>query len=278
MLTLQDLYVYPIKGLGGQRLTRATVTLRGLQHDRRWMLVDANGRFITQREQPRLALLEVHVAETQLRITPKLAESIPPLCILTEAPRTPAEPVVIWQDTVAAQPVGPEADAWFSQYLGQPVRLVYLPDASPRQVDRRFAPEGQHVSLADGYPFLVISQASLDDLNSRLPNPLPMNRFRPNLVVSGGEPYQEDFWKMFTVGGVSFMGVKPCGRCTVITVDQQTAETGKEPLRTLASYRRNLWGLGENNIYFGMNLLAAEAGGILQVGDAIHVQQFHETI
>ncbi|MCU0353566.1 MAG: MOSC domain-containing protein [Cytophagales bacterium] len=263
-LILSAIHVYPIKSLGGFAVDEARVEERGLQHDRRWMLVDADNRFLTQRTDPRMALLQVNIAGNQLIVSKKGG---------TDSVGIPLQPesneplrVTVFDDTCDAVTVSHEADDFFSDYLRLRCRLVYMPDSSIRPVDARYAVADNHTSFSDGYPFLLIGQASLDDLNSRLAEPLPMNRFRPNLVVTTAEPHAEDTWREIQIGETTFFGVKPCGRCVVTTTNQETAEVGKEPLRTLATYRKS-----GNKILFGQNLVFGRVGGRVRVGDAVIV-------
>jgi uncharacterized protein YcbX len=174
--------------------------------------------------------------------------------------------VEVWGDECKAIPASPAAHEWMSQYLGMDCRVVYMPEDSIRLVNPKYAiAPTDHVSFADGFPFLLISQASLDDLNQRLETPLPMNRFRPNFVVSGCTSFAEDTWKRIRIGTMEFHLVKPCARCIVTTVDQQTADRGQEPLRTLAQYR-----MQDGKILFGQNLVAVGVGQV-SVGDAVEV-------
>ncbi|GAB2777583.1 MOSC domain-containing protein [Rhabdobacter roseus] len=266
MYTLSEIWIYPVKSLGGIRLPEATVQQRGLQHDRRWMIVDENGRFITQRKVHEMALLDVGLDADGLRLWHRHA----PEDVL-QVPFEPSTPtplrVTIWDDEVPAVAVSPEADRWLSDKLGRAVRLVLMPESTRRLVDPRYAQAQEVVSFADGYPCLLISQASLDDLNARLPEPLSMKRFRPNLVVTGTLPYAEDQWRTFTVGEVLFQGVKPCARCVLTTIDPDTAATGPEPLRTLATYRKQ-----QNKILFGQNLLPQTLGRLAE-GDTVTVAE-----
>ena len=261
---LSEIYVYPIKSLGGIRLTEAKLTERGLAYDRRWMLVDEQS-FLTQRKLPRMAQLQVTLQSNCLEVRAPGGPSPLTVPLDFEAMRT-QRTVPIWDDTVRAQSVGEEADAWFSEVLRHPCSLVYMPNNSERIAIGRVSGRPQAVSFADGYPVLLIGQASLDDLNTRLTNPVPMNRFRPNLVFTGGEPYEEDDWHAFTIGEVQAWAEKPCARCTVVTIDQQTAELDKEPLATLSKYRRQ-----GNKVLFGQNILY-EAGSTIRVGDVIRVE------
>lgn len=263
-LYLSAIYIYPVKSLGGFAVDCASVEERGLQHDRRWMLVDADNNFLTQRNHPQMALLQVNMADGQLVVGEKNGSG--QISIPTQPQTRQPVRVTVFDDTCDALTVSREADAFFSDYLGQSCRLVYMPDSSIRRVDARYAVADNHTSFSDGYPFLLVGQTSLDNLNSRLAEPLPMNRFRPNLVVSGGEPHAEDDWHEIQVGETFFFGVKPCGRCIVTTTDQETGSIGKEPLKTLATYRKR-----ENKILFGQNMVFGRQGSRISVGDAVSV-------
>lgn len=261
MLTVSDLYIYPVKSLGGFSLQEARLTDRGFTYDRRWMLTDENNRFLSQREVPAMALLQVSIREENLLITNKKTGD---LIMISFAPLTTETIMVsVWDDTCIGQRVSDEADAWFSRQLERPCRLVYMPDSTQRTVDAAYAHNKEITSFSDGYPLLIIGQASLDDLNSRLASPLPMNRFRPNIVFTGGIPFQEDDMKQFTIGDVQFFGVKPCARCVVTTIDQESGIKAKEPLKTLSTYRAK-----DQKIYFGQNLLF-KGSGTIRVGDMI---------
>ncbi len=266
-LYLSDLYVYPIKSLGGYAVESAKVAERGLDLDRRWMLVDENNRFLTQRNHPRMALLQVSVTADQLIVSVKNASE--KISIPQQPQTSDVFQASVWDDTCDVVAAAPETDAFFSDYLGQHCRLVYMPDDSIRPVDPRYDIDNNYTSLSDAYPFLVIGQSSLNDLNSRLDEVLPMNRFRPNLVVSGSEPYAEERWHEFKVGETTFFGVKPCARCIVTTTNQDTAEVGKEPLRTLAKYHKT-----GNKIIFGQNLIFGRKGSEIRVGDAVEIVSY----
>ena len=262
-LKLTQIWIYPIKSLGGISLTSASVMEKGLEYDRRWMLVDESGKFMTQRIYPKMALFKLSIDNAQLTIS--YAQHALKLD-LNKQPQSQPITVAIWNDTVLAFEVDPTYSQWFSNLLGIPSRLVYFPEENSRPVDPRYKVNGEHVSLADAYPFLIIGQSSLDDLNSRLAEPVPMNRFRPNFVFTGGEPYEEDTWRNFTIGSARFVGVKPCDRCVLTTVNQDTAEKGVEPLKTLTSYRKR-----ENKVYFGQNLVALDCHRV-NIGDLITLQ------
>jgi len=261
MLTVSELYIYPVKSLGGISLKEATLTDRGFENDRRWMLVDERHQFLSQREVPEMALLQVSLVEDGLLIQHK--DRVDPALQIPFTTEGESCRVTVWGDSCMAQWVSRQADAWFSEMLSTPCRLVYMPDASRREVDPGYAQHREITSFSDGFPLLLIGQASLDDLNTRLSLPLPMDRFRPNIVFAGGEPYQEDVMSHFRIAGIDFFGVKRCARCVITTIDQLTAEKGKEPLRTLSDYRRS-----QNKIYFGQNLLF-QGEGKITVGDLL---------
>jgi uncharacterized protein YcbX len=265
MPTLSQLYIYPIKSLGGIALNGANVTSRGLQYDRRYMLVDDNNSFITQRVQPGMALFQTAIEEGKIIVWHKsnIAEKLYfPLVPELSAAITM---VNIWDDFCEAQYVSHEADKWFSKMLDFSCRLVYMPESTERKVDSSYAIDNDISSFADDYHILLIGESSLEDLNSRLDESLPMNRFRPNFVMKGGIPYEEDTMAQFSINGINFYGVKLCSRCVVTTTDQETGTRGKEPLKTLATYR------GSNNkVLFGQNVLCGGVGTIT-IGDDISI-------
>ena len=266
-LTLTGLYLYPVKSLGGYAVAEAEVTARGLRHDRRWLLVDERNRFMTQRQQPELALLAVAPSYNGFLLSHRQRPDLLPLFIPFEATPERTLFVTVWDDILWAWRGTPEADEWLAEALGRPCRLVYMSDMVRRDVEPELNPEGQLVSFADGYPFLLIGEAALADLNTRLAQPVPMNRFRPNLVFGGGEAYEDDTWEQFRVGEVAFRAVRGCGRCVLTTIDQATAtkSPAAEPLRTLATYRK-----AESSTLFGQNVTGPGAGR-LRVGDAVTV-------
>ncbi|UOG76160.1 MOSC domain-containing protein [Hymenobacter tibetensis] len=266
-LTLQDLYIYPIKSLGGIRLSESTTERRGLRHDRRWLLVDERNQFLTQRQNPAMALLRLAPAYNGFLLTHAQRPDLLPLYIPFEATPERTLFVTIWDDMVFAWRGTPEADEWLTEALGKVCRLVYMSDMVRRDVEPELNPEGQLLSFADEYPFLLIGQSSLDDLNGRLTESVLMDRFRPNLVVSGGPAFGEDTWEQFQIGDVTFRAVRACGRCVMTTVNQQTAlkSAHGEPLRTLASYRT----IG-GKVMFGQNLTVSGRGQ-LRVGDTVEL-------
>jgi len=259
-MQLSEIYLYPIKSLGGISVSKAQMTDRGLKYDRRWMLIDPNGKFLSQRSFRTMALLEVRLEGDNMlvRHRTKIAE---PLVLSLNPQLGGAKKVSIWKDEVEAHMVSDEADEWFSSILETPCHLVYMGEE-----DHRRKKTGDLVSFADGYPHLIIAQSSLDYLNSRLAEPIPMDRFRPNLVFTGGRAHAEDYWDHFVLGDIKFDCVKPCVRCQVPNIDQQTGEMKKEPNRTLAEYRQT-----DNQIMFGVNLLH-EGEGEIAVGMSLQVE------
>jgi uncharacterized protein YcbX len=267
-LVLSELWIYPVKSLGGIRVNSSRVFEKGLEFDRRWMLVDDKGTFLTQRIHPRMALFKLAINGTQIivqyRHTTPGTTVFPSVFIDASTPPI-GETVraVIWNDEVDVVEVDPNLSDWFSEMLEMNCRLVSFPEDNPRRLDPDHVMKNKNVSLADAYPFLLIGQASLDDLNGRLHEPLPMNRFRPNFVFAGGEPFEEDQWKEFVIGSSRFTTVRGCARCNLTTVDQQTAHRGVEPLLTLSGYRKT-----DNKVFFGQNVIALEHGVVNQ-GDEI---------
>jgi hypothetical protein len=264
LLSLSAIYIYPIKSLGGIAVDSALIEEKGLQYDRRWMVVDAQNQFMTQRKFAKMALLKVLIEENKLRVT---APDMPSLTIPVIPQTSEILPVTVWDDTSQSIVVSKEANEWFSTALKQKCKLVYMPDTTLRKVDEQYAKNEEIVSFADGYPFLLIGEASLADLNSHLAQPIPMNRFRPNLVVNTTEPFVEDTWKSILIGESVFHVVKPCARCILTTIDQQTGKAGKEPLKTLSSYRAF-----NNKVLFGQNLLGEKsAGKHIHVGSQVRI-------
>jgi hypothetical protein len=252
--------------LGGIRLEKSDITTRGLENDRRFMLVDENGRFLSQRECPQLAVFETAIEGDFLEITDKKTGLNLKVSLLPNS-QFPVLSVTIWDDVVTAIETNQAASDWFTQALGISTRLVYMPEGSQRKTEPEYSLTGNEItSFSDGYPILIIGQSSLNNLNSRLENPVNINRFRPNFVFANGEPFEEDNWHEFTVGNIRFFGVKPCARCIMTTIDQETGEKkSKEPLLTLNKYRK-----AGNRILFGQNVLISELGTV-SIGDVVTV-------
>ena len=253
MIQLSSLIYYPIKACRGFEIPASDVDQMGLAHDRRMMLVTPQGRFLTQREHPRLALVTPTLEYGTVTLS---APNFDSLRVSLYTSGTPV-PVTIWKSkNVEAIDQGDEAAQWFSDWLGVDVRLVHIADGFLRRINEKYAvDEDDHTAFADGYPILLASEESLADLNARLETPLPMNRFRPNVVVRGCDAFAEDTWKRVCVGGVEMAVVKPCARCVVTTIDKETLKKSKEPLRTLNNFRKQ-----EGGAMFGQNVIPLGRG------------------
>lgn len=269
-MRVTQLWLYPIKSCAGLRVAEAEARPRGFAGDRRWMLTDADGRFLSQREHPAMARIGVAFAEGvdgPLRVT---REGFAPLLLRRPAADAPRARVTVWDDALDAPRADAEAEAWFSAVLERPVQCVFLDAAADRPVDPAYARSGERVSFADGFPYLVLGEGSLAELNRRLPEGPRMTarRFRPNLVFSGAPPHAEDAWTELRAGPLRFALVKPCARCVIPTLDPETgASTGPEPLRALAGYRRDPRP-GRSGVLFGVNALALDRGRVRE-GDAV---------
>jgi uncharacterized protein YcbX len=268
---LSELHIYPIKSLGGISLQQSDIIETGLKHDRRWMLIDAEGTFVSQRKYFELAMLQVHLQGETLTVTHKRDPSTTISFSLEESTGSAID-VSIWDDYTTGLEVSIKVSKWFSEYMQMPVRLVQMPAAARRLVDPRYAEENDIVSFADGYPCLMIGQASLDGLNEKLAEPVRMDRFRPNFVFTGGKAHIEDSFGSFYLGEVLFSAVKPCARCVLTTINQQTGEKGQEPLKTLAGYRTL-----NHKVMFGQNLIH-QGSGIIRLGDQIRIREWKETV
>lgn len=256
MITITSLHVYPVKSCRGVDLDTAPLTETGLEHDREWMIVTPEGRFVTQREHPRLALIATSLDDRALHLT---APGEPGITVPFDFQGTSVE-VTVWRDRCRAHDQGEVAARWLTGFLGRPLRLVRFDPAHRRPSDAAWTGGVDAVSqFSDGFPLLAISLASLADLNARLPSPLPMNRFRPNLVLDGLPPYGEDALHDLSVGRVRLRRVKPCMRCSITTTNQATGTVeGDEPLRTLKTYR---WDAALRGVKFGQNLIVVTGGG-----------------
>jgi uncharacterized protein YcbX len=261
-IRLSAIHLYPVKGIGGVTAAQAKVEPEGLRHDRRWMIVDDQDNFLSQRSHPRLALLTGSFDGHKLELA---APGQDPLSLDIPDGRRRIT-VTVWRDRVDAAATRGDADEWISRYLGQSCRLAYMDETCLRPISSSRGRPGESVSFADGYPCLLISAASLADLNCRLETPLPMDRFRPNLVVDGCDAFAEDGWQKLAIGETVYRFAGLCARCSVTTVDQQSGtRESKEPLRTLATYRQ-----GEGGVVFGVNLVPEKTGAIA-VGDKVVV-------
>lgn len=265
ILKISSLFIYPIKSLGGSKVNFANVTDRGFEFDRRWMLVDEHGHFLSQRSKPQMALLQTSIESGILSVFHKHDESRKIEIPITFDEQPEKVESVVWDDKVETVKYDRSINDWFSNVLDTKCRLVYMPDNSRRKVDTAYAANGEITSLSDGYPFLIIGEESLNSLNRKLSSPVTMERFRPNLVFYGGKPHYEDNWDEFKINGIKFIAVKPCARCVVTTIDPETGASGDEPLRTLSEYRKE-----KGKIMFGQNLLHTGKGTI-SIGDEIEI-------
>ena len=280
---IRSLHIYPVKSCAGIDLAQSALDERGLAGDRRWMVVDASGTFLTQRALAAMALIRPALSDDGLRLS---APGMPVLCVPAGPAPGPRRRVTVWRDEVDAEDEGDDAATWLSDFLRRPCRLVRIADDARRLAgpgrgaawkDRHgsMAPAlpGEHAfGFADGYPFLIAVQASLDDLNARLAaagaEPVPMNRFRPNIVLDGLQAYDEDHLAMVACGEVRFALVKPCTRCAIPDIDQATARQGGAVGKVLAAYRAQ-----QEGVVFGQNaVVQAPAGAMLRAGDPVDVE------
>lgn len=257
-MQVTQLFIYPIKSLGGIALNTSKIEQRGLQYDRRYMLVDENGNFLSQRQIPQLTLFHLTLLQNGFMVYYHEQQLQVPFVM-----SGPTEKVNIWEDVVEAVIADDTYNQWFSDCLGQQIRLVFMPQSAKRLVSADYAQHGEEVSFADAYPLLLLSEASLVMLNGKLSHPIGMDRFRPNMVIAGCEAHEEETWGLFQVGNALLKRVKPCARCVVTTINPQTGETGKEPLTTLSTYR-----MEANKIMFGENVLCLQEGEI-SIGDEL---------
>jgi len=249
---LSDIFVYPVKSLSGIKVSTWQVNDKGLLHDRKWMLIDNNNQFLSQRRLPKMALIKTQLTETELILSTATSGSIS----LSLFPLNGSEIIsTIWSDQCLAKTISKAANQWLSDFLGIECKLVYQPDSVTRPVDPNYANANDKVNFADGFPFLITSEASLNSLNQAMELDLPMQRFRPNLVISQCESYAEDSWRQISINNINFRLPKPCSRCSVPTINTETAETNKEPLTTLSRLRK--W---NNSVYFGQNALHDNSG------------------
>ena len=259
------IYVYPIKSLGRVKLSQTLVESRGLRYDRRWVLIDDNNKFMTQREHEKMALVKVYIHEKVLKLTYRENDADSLLIPFGQYTNQQFD-FKIWDKDCSGNMVGEEYNEWFTKVLGVKCKLMYMNDNIKRLVNSKHALNGEIVGYTDGYPVLVLGEESMAQLNSKLDVALPINRFRPNITFCGGQPHDEDSWKEFSIGQSEFYTAKPCVRCKMTTIDQDTAEMGKEPLKTLATYRK-----ADKGVIFGSNVIIKNGGHRIQVGDKIKV-------
>ena len=260
-LILSSLSIYPVKSCREVSQNSSFVEDFGLQNDRRWMVVDEQGVMITQRKLSKMCLIQPELTASGLILNTSVMD---PISINIPNHNKKCS-VKVWADQCHAFDAGDEAANWLSHVLEKKCRLVYFPEDEIRQVDLEYANKGDKTAFSDGFPLLIISQGSLDDLNQRLSSPIAMNRFRPNIVIDGCDPFAEDEWKKIRIGDITFRFVKPCSRCVIPSINIDTAEREEEPIKTLLSYRKR-----DNNIYIGQNVIA-EANGEIDVGMSINI-------
>lgn len=251
--SVSDLYIHPIKSLGAIQTSSFQIDACGPALDRRIMLIDPNGKFITQRQSPIMSLINV-VLNNQTLTLSYGNESIK-LPLPNFGSKTNAVTVDVWGDKISGQLISSNASQWLSTILKKDVRLVYMDDSEHRQVDLEFAKPGVQTGFSDGFPFLLISQASIDFLSDKVGFELLMTRFRPNIVVAGCEPFEEDSWKKIRIGQVDFDVVKPCSRCVIPTIDVRTGEKQKEVMQAMLEYRKK-----DKNVFVGQNLIHKQSG------------------
>jgi uncharacterized protein YcbX len=277
-MKVTEINIYPIKSLGGISLEECLIEKRGFEFDRRWMLTDKNGEFFTQREFPKMATLSIEIKDNSLQISNSKNEQIN---VPFEFEKNQTQKVTVWNSICDAFVLPGNINEWLSNVLETDCQLVYMHDESEREISEFFRQDNEIVSFADGYPFLLIGENSLNDLNEKLETKLPMNRFRPNIVIDGAEAFAEDRWKKIQIGDSVFRSTKPCARCVMTTVEQNSGEfDGKEPLKTLAKYRlaKDVFpgeleslDLSANAVLFGQNLVAENFGGKIKLGDEVRV-------
>lgn len=261
-IKITELWCYPVKSCAGIRLTQATLGPRGMVNDRAWMVIRPDGMFLTQREYPRLAVITPSFDETHLWLA---APDSVPIAVPLHGDGLRIE-VTVWRDQCDGIDQGDEIAVWLSTVLGTECRLVRMPDDWVRTVDQTFAQPDDRVGFADGFPLLIASESSLGELNERMGQSVPMNRFRPNVVVAGAAPFAEDTWQQVRVGDVAIRVVKPCARCVATTIEQETGSVrGPEPLATLATFRRQ-----NGKVMFAQNAIH-DRNGTLRVGDTLEV-------
>ncbi len=265
-IEISELAIYPVKSCAQLQVTAAKVDSFGLHMDRRWMIVDDSGKFLTQRQLAQMCLISVSLISNGVILN---APDMSP-CTVTVTNLERTQQVIVWDDQCNGMDCGDEAASWLSTFLQQACRLVYFPEEEYRQVDLDFAQQGDRTAFSDGFPFLLISEASLQDLNTRILQSgsqasLEMRRFRPNIVVKGCEAFAEDKWKKIQIGDIILRVVKPCKRCVIPTIDPDTGIKGDEPLKTLRTYRKQ-----DKKILFGQNVIA-ESMGEFEVGMAVKI-------
>ncbi|MCY4148656.1 MAG: MOSC domain-containing protein [Gammaproteobacteria bacterium] len=263
-MIVTELYTYPVKSLAGIRIDHACLLSTGFEFDRRWMVIEPNGAFITQRSCPQMSLIQTRLENHQLVLSTFGMEDIEVPSPNENDQRTT---VGVWGDEVNAIIHDTHINSWLSDALGKECKLAYFPASETRACDPHVAQEGDSTLFADGFPLLLANQASLDDLNSRLSQPVGMERFRPNIVIGGQSPFEEDRWRRIEINGIALRFAQCCARCSVPTVNPETGIIeGPEPIRTLSEYRTG----SDGEVYFGINMIP-ESVGILSIGNDVTV-------
>jgi len=261
MQKVKKIVIYPIKSLRGIEVSSALAIVKGFKDDRRWMLVDSSGKFQTQREVSKLSLFKTRFEKNGIVVSFNKDEILVPFGVNNKIVRD----VNVFDHKLKTQEINTEINQWFSQHLNKEVQLVTMTDISERVKHFKKPPNKTYVSLADGYPYLILGSASMDLLNSKLDEHISYDRFRTNIYIDSHEPHIEDSWKNIQIGGAHFTVIKPCARCNVTTINQQTSVAGKEPLKTLSTYRKT-----DNKIFFGANMILNKSG-IVSIGDSITI-------
>ncbi|KAF3984516.1 MAG: MOSC domain-containing protein [Methylococcales symbiont of Hymedesmia sp. n. MRB-2018] len=259
---LSDIYVYPVKSLAGIKVSKWPVTTKGLLYDRKWMLIDSNNQFLSQRQIPKMALIQTQLTHSKLILSMHSTDSI---SLPINATTGDSCNITIWGDTCMAKQTSLKVNQKLSDFLNIQCQLVYQPDDIVRPVDPNYSKKTDQINFSDGFPFLLTSEASMTALNKEMNLELSIERFRPNLVISQCEPYAEDSWRKISINSIDFRLPKPCSRCAIPTIDPTTANTGKEPLRTLNRLRK--W---NKQVYFGQNALHDQSGE-LAIGSEVHI-------
>lgn len=264
-LIISELAIYPVKSMRQILLKKTAIEMGGLKHDRRWMVVDAKGVMLTQRNLARLCLIQPELINPEIDCSLLLHAPDMPDIKVSVPDGAAMRRVKVWEDEVNACDAGDDVAVWLSRFLDLQCRLVYFPDNEIRIVDQTYARPDDRTAFSDGFPILLTTQASLDDLNSRMNETIAMARFRPNIVVSGGKAFAEDHWKILKVGDVFLRVVKPCGRCVIPSIDIASGERGSEPTKTLITYRKR-----GNKIVFGQNVIV-DGDGTIETGMSVEV-------
>jgi len=268
VIKITELYIYPVKSLAGISMKKSELSQFGLQNDRRWVIVDKDGMFMSQRTTPKMATIKTVIENNQLSLSHDGEEIKVP--ITTRQSKTMQ--VTVWNDSLKAQKISPKIDKWLSEILGQSCHLVYMPKSAERQIDKDFAQDMQYVSFADAFPILLVSQASIDDLNKRLEKPVNINRFRPNIVVDGVAAFAEDSWNDFSINKIHYSMAKPCSRCIMPSINQEKGvQDNVKLLAVLNKYRKF-----DKKIKFGVNILYKDALKVdnqcISLGDVINLK------